>query len=188
MSATNPSIAGSGDVERRWTVQRRRDRSGFSQRPPYRSGTSVAASRTDPGRSPAGQRPIPRSSRRRWPQVLARTRQSPQGARRTHARASHTKRQVLSIETRSRGPLVAQTAIERFPQPCEVELRREKPLQTRPFRDVCREASLCLPRPVTPEVAGSSPVAPVLSPPVSSPGVSGALRRPASSGGTALAA
>ena len=74
MSATNPSIAGSGDVERRWTVQRRRDRSGFSQRPPHRSGTSVAASRTDPGRSRAGQRPIPRSSRRRWPQVLARTR------------------------------------------------------------------------------------------------------------------
>ena len=39
--------------------------------------------------------------------------------------------------------------------------RGEKYLQMRPVRDVRRRASLCLARPVTPEVAGSSPVAPV---------------------------
>src|SRR5919109_3602612 len=40
----------------------------------------------------------------------------------------------------------------------------EKSLQMKPFRDVRRWASLCLTRPVTPEVAGSSPVAPVKVP------------------------
>jgi hypothetical protein len=37
----------------------------------------------------------------------------------------------------------------------------KKGLQMTTFRDVCRRSSLCLTRPVTPEVAGSSPVAPV---------------------------
>jgi hypothetical protein len=39
--------------------------------------------------------------------------------------------------------------------------RSEKCLQTRPFRGVRRGASRCPTRPVTPEVAGSSPVAPI---------------------------
>jgi hypothetical protein len=40
----------------------------------------------------------------------------------------------------------------------------EKHLQMRPFRDVRRRASSCPTRPVTPEVAGSSPVAPAEAP------------------------
>jgi hypothetical protein len=42
-----------------------------------------------------------------------------------------------------------------------MSLRSEKHLQMSLFRGVCRGASSCPSRPVTPEVAGSSPVAPV---------------------------
>jgi len=63
------------------------------------------------------------------------------------------------------GPLVAQTSLGRLAQPCEAGAAiAEKRLQTAPFGGVCRWASSCPIRPVTPEVAGSSPVAPVESP------------------------
>ena len=67
-------------------------------------------------------------------------------------------------QTKVRGPLVAQTSIGRLAQPCGAEpTRSRKYLQTTLFRGVRRRASLCPTRPVTPEVAGSSPVAPVKS-------------------------
>ncbi len=65
-------------------------------------------------------------------------------------------------QTKVRGPLVAQTSIGRLAQPCGAEpTRSRKYLQMTLFRGVRRRASLCPTRPVTPEVAGSSPVAPV---------------------------
>ena len=69
---------------------------------------------------------------------------------------------TLSMKTRFGGPLVAQTSRGRLAQPCEAGSRPgRKCLQMRPFGELRRRPSLCPTRPVTPEVAGSSPVAPV---------------------------
>jgi hypothetical protein len=77
---------------------------------------------------------------------------------------------VLSVKAIFRGPLVAQTSIGRLAQPCGVEtILRLKYLQMMPFGRVRRRAPLCPTRPVTPEVAGSSPVAPVFEVPACRP-------------------
>jgi hypothetical protein len=67
--------------------------------------------------------------------------------------------------TTFRGPRVAQTLSGRLAQPCGGEAARsEKSLQMSPFGGVRRRAWLSPTRPVTPEVAGSSPVAPAKIP------------------------
>jgi hypothetical protein len=68
---------------------------------------------------------------------------------------------MLSRKARVRGPLVAQTSIRRLAQPWRSRLTgAQNYLQMEPFRGVHPQASWHLTRPVTPEVAGSSPVAP----------------------------
>ena len=71
-------------------------------------------------------------------------------------------RAASSAMTTFRGPLVAQTSIGRLAQPCGAEDTRQRTVPANePVQGVRRRASLCLTRPVTPELAGSSPVAPV---------------------------
>ena len=71
---------------------------------------------------------------------------------------------ALSLETRLRGPLVAQTSVGRLAQPCgrQPPLMRKVSAKTRSEAVVVRRRSTRT-RPVTPEVAGSSPVAPVIA-------------------------
>src|SRR5437667_4316392 len=65
------------------------------------------------------------------------------------------------MKTRFRGPLVAQRRSDDWLNHAErSQPRSEKRLQITSFRRVRHRASLCPTRAVTPEVAGSSPVAP----------------------------